>query len=327
MFDLLQLKTEFDDSPLRLIAADLVEATQTVLSSRRHGHMDKWLEILQNLPNLEADLVSLDQSSPYIGSSMPLDLTSQEKLRDDLKALQPWRKGPLNFFGTEIDSEWRSDLKWERLRPHIQNLEDRLVLDVGCGNGYYMCRMLGEGACYVLGVDPSQLFSTQFNVMKHFIPNLQGQILPLRFEEFPFQACEEKALEFDTIFSMGILYHRKQPLIHLQELKSCLKKGGELVLETLIIEGGEGELIPLGPYSKMPNVWSIPSESKLHEQLKDSGFTKIKSVDITKTTVAEQRRTEWMSFESLADFLDPNDSSKTIEGHPAPVRIVVTCEG
>lgn len=327
MFDPLQLKAELDSSPLHLIADDLIQATQIVLSSRRHGHMDNWLDILKNLPNREANSVLLNQPSPYIGSSASLDAASQEKLHVDLKALQPWRKGPLNFFGIEIDSEWRSDLKWGRLGSHIQDLKDRLVLDVGCGNGYYMYRMLGEGARYVLGVDPLQLFSTQFNVVKHFIPDLQSQLLPLRFEEFPFLACEERGLKFDTVFSMGILYHRKQPLIHLQELKRCLRKGGELVLETLIIEGDTGELIPQGSYSKMPNVWSIPSESKLHEQLIVSGFTNIKSVDITKTTVLEQRRTEWMSFESLADFLDPNDPNTTIEGYPAPVRIVVTCEG
>ena len=327
MFDPLQLKTEFGNSPLHLITDDLIEATQTVLSSRRHGHMDKWLDILNNLPNQPVDLISLNQPSPYFGSSIPLDATSLEKLYVDLKTLQPWRKGPLNFFGIEIDSEWRSDLKWERLSSYIQGLKGRLVLDVGCGNGYYMYRMLGEGARYVLGVDPSQLFSAQFNVVKHFIPALQSQLLPLRFEEFPFLACNENSVKFDTIFSMGILYHRKQPLIHLQELKSCLRKGGELVLETLIIEAETGELIPQGPYSKMPNVWSIPSEYKLHEQLRASGFTNIKSVDITKTTIAEQRKTEWMSFESLADFLDPNDPNKTIEGYPAPVRIVVTCEG
>ena len=43
-------------------------------------------------------------------------------------------------------------------------------------------------------------------------------------------------------------------------------------------------------------------------------------MDINKTTVEEQRSTDWMTFESLADFLDPNDANKNVEGHPAPLR-------
>jgi tRNA (mo5U34)-methyltransferase len=31
-----------------------------------------------------------------------------------------------------------------------------------------------------------------------------------------------------------------------------------------------------------------------------------------------------MRFESLADFIDPNNGSKTIEGHPAPLRAIFT---
>ncbi|MEW8068099.1 MAG: DUF1698 domain-containing protein, partial [Candidatus Thiodiazotropha endolucinida] len=40
------------------------------------------------------------------------------------------------------------------------------------------------------------------------------------------------------------------------------------------------------------------------------------------TTIEEQRATEWMRFESLADYLDPADRSLTIEGYPAPRRAV-----
>ena len=50
----------------------------------------------------------------------------------------------------------------------------------------------------------------------------------------------------------------------------------------------------------------------------------VEVVDITPTTVLEQRATEWMRFESLEQALDPVDGSKTIEGLPAPVRAVVT---
>nr|WP_169730591.1 DUF1698 domain-containing protein [Carnimonas nigrificans] len=37
----------------------------------------------------------------------------------------------------------------------------------------------------------------------------------------------------------------------------------------------------------------------------------------------EQRSTEWMTFQSLKDFLDPEDQHKTIEGYPAPRRALL----
>jgi tRNA (mo5U34)-methyltransferase len=47
-------------------------------------------------------------------------------------------------------------------------------------------------------------------------------------------------------------------------------------------------------------------------------------VDVNVTSTQEQRSTEWMSFHSLENFLDPDDHSKTIEGYPAPRRAIIT---
>ncbi|MCK5863518.1 MAG: DUF1698 domain-containing protein, partial [Marinobacter adhaerens] len=49
-------------------------------------------------------------------------------------------------------------------------------------------------------------------------------------------------------------------------------------------------------------------------------------VDVTPTTTDEQRSTDWMRFNSLQDFLDPNDPSKTVEGYPGPLRATVIAE-
>jgi tRNA (mo5U34)-methyltransferase len=327
MFDQESLLNELSQSPISGIAKELVDATNKVLKSRRHGFFDRWSEHLKNLPEIVATNIDLTGDTPRIGDVKDIDLEQAGLLKTRLMEFKPWRKGPFELFGIHIDAEWRSDQKWKRLANGIQNLENRLVLDVGCGNGYYICRMIGGGARFVLGIEPSQLFVSQFHAVKHYIPELPATLLPLRFEEFPFQSSLAAEVEFDTVFSMGILYHRKSPLGHLEELKSCLRSGGELVLETLIVtETGIEELVPESTYAKMRNVWSIPSEGSLHDLLKSAGFKNIQTIDISRTTVQEQRRTQWMDFKSLADFLDPNDSEKSIEGYPSPVRIVVTAE-
>ena len=126
---------------------------------------------------------------------------------------------------------------------------------------------------------------------------------------------------FDTVFSMGILYHRRQPINHLRELHSLLKPGGELVLETLIVDEAEGGILsPSGRYAMMRNVWSIMTTKKILSLLDETGFKQAQCVDENATSLEEQRRTPWMQFHSLAEFLDPLDRSKTIEGYPAPKR-------
>ena len=239
-----------------------------------------------------------------------------------LRDLHPWRKGPFEIYGTRIETEWRSDLKWDRLASHIQPLTGRMVLDVGCGSGYHAWRMVGAGARRVIGIDPILLSGAQFLAIRHFAGDFPVDVLPVGIDDVP-----RNLRAFDTVFSMGVLYHRRSPLDDLLELKGCLREGGELVLETLVIEGGDREvLVPEDRYAQMRNVWFIPSCAVLAGWLKRCGYRNVRLVDVTRTTPEEQRSTDWMRFQSLTDFLDPHDPLLTVEGLPAPVRAVFVAE-
>jgi len=303
---------------------------EKIFSQRQHGKSQEWQQLLVALPDIKASEIDINTDCIHIGSRKDCDLVTQEQLGNFLKQLHPWRKGPYKLFDIHIDTEWHSDWKWQRIQSHISSLKNRSVLDIGCGNGYHMWRMLGEGARLVIGADPSQFFLVQFEVIKKYIELANGKqpihILPFKGEELPAFNQEFKGRGFDTVFSMGVLYHRVSPIEHLQELKSFLRVGGELVIETLIIEGEESNvLLPQDRYAKMRNVWFLPTPALLLRMLERVGFKNIRVVDINQTSIEEQRRTDWMTFESLADFLDPNDHNKTIEGYPAPKRAVVVC--
>jgi tRNA (mo5U34)-methyltransferase len=283
-----------------------------------HGSLPAWLAALEGLPALTPS--SMDFSCQVrIGAGEDAPAQARVQLAESLKALMPWRKGPFTVFGLEVDAEWRCDLKWARALPHISTLAGRRVLDVGCGNGYYSLRMLGQDPALVLGLDPYLLYFMQFRMLRRYLPvSLPVHVLPL-----PLEALPQDAAAFDTVFSMGVLYHRRSPIDHLAALRKALRGGGELVLETLIIEGTEREvLVPPGRYASMRNVWFLPSADALTGWLERLGFTEVREVDRCRTTPAEQRSTDWMPFRSLADFLDPEDPSRTREGHPAPLRSV-----
>ncbi|MCU7852427.1 MAG: tRNA 5-methoxyuridine(34)/uridine 5-oxyacetic acid(34) synthase CmoB [Candidatus Thiodiazotropha sp. (ex Monitilora ramsayi)] len=308
------------ETPLARWLEVLPQQVERVWREKPHGDMSAWQESISQLPELEISTISLSTPCIRVGEAADCDDQAREHIRQQLMCLHPWRKGPFEICGLHIDTEWRSDLKWKRLQPHIQPLHNRLVLDVGCGNGYYALRMAGEGARLVIGIDPTQLFLHQFEALRHFLgQQYPVHLLPLGIEDIP-----PNLQVFDTVFSMGVFYHRRSPFAHLSELKGCLRKGGELVLETLVIEGGPGEvLVPEGRYAKMRNVWFIPSPATLISWLSRTGFEDVRLIDVTTTSVEEQRATAWMRFESLADYLDPMQPVQTVEGHPAPRRAII----
>lgn len=271
------------------------------LSPGAHGHLAEWQDILDALPAA---------GDPAAGAD-----STAERLRQ----LSPWRKGPFDIGDIHIDAEWRSDMKWARLAGEISPLDGRSVLDVGCGNGYYAMRMLEAGAGLVIGIDPTLLFVAQFEAIRKLKGSTRVHVLPLRMEELP-----PDARAFDTTFSMGVLYHRREPLAHLRQLHDSLSPGGELVLETLVYPGEHRDVIePAGRYARMRNVWHLPTVPALIDWVESAGFLDARVIDVTRTTTAEQRATEWMRFESLREALDPTDPSRTIEGLPAPTRAIL----
>jgi len=278
---------------------DAVDASLDArLSSARHGDFEQWQQAVE----------ALDGAA---------DAATRKSL---LLQLSPWRKGPFDVGGVHIDSEWRSDLKWQRVRDAIAPLQGRNVLDVGCGNGYYALQMREAGASSVIGIDPTLLYVMQFLAVNHFVKDASTFVLPLRLHELPLPAKR-----FDTTFSMGVLYHQRSPIEHIRQLRDTLRPNGQLVLETLFVPGEESyACTPPDRYARMKNVWLLPTIAELTTWLRRSGLKDVAVIDQSHTTTDEQRATEWMTFESLAEALDPVDPSKTVEGWPAPQRVVVT---
>ncbi|MDH5659575.1 MAG: tRNA 5-methoxyuridine(34)/uridine 5-oxyacetic acid(34) synthase CmoB [Gammaproteobacteria bacterium] len=321
MIDYSELYKALENSDAEEWLKTLPQSIDRAFNSPRHGELDKWLAMLENLPNVKPSSIELN-GEVRIGSTVDCDENARELLEQDLRMLMPWRKGPLSIFGIEINTEWHSDWKWDRVSPHIKPLKDKDILDIGCGNGYYALRSYGQGANMVIGVDPGQKYIMQFYALKKYLGNIPVHLLPLGIEDIP---ASLKA--FDTVFSMGVLYHRRSPLEHLFELRECLKPGGELVLETLVIEGDVNTvLLPTDRYQQMRNVWFLPSCDALVLWLQRCGFKNVRVVDVTKTSTDEQRATDWMTFDSLDKFLDPDDPTKTIEGYPGPMRAVVLAD-
>ena len=311
------LRERWTEGPLAQWVEALPVLLQSGLSTERYGDLPRWRAALDNLPAVSAGEPKLNTARVGLtGTACKDDLEALERA---LKGLHPWRKGPFELFGLHIDTEWRSDWKWDRLADSIATLAGKRVLDVGCGNGYHCWRMLGAGASEVIGIDPTPLFILQFKALCHYLRVPDIHVLPMTLEAMP-----QHLPVFDTVFSMGVIYHRRDPMGHLFNLKNKLLPGGQVVLEPLVVDGASEPLLePNGRYARMRNIWKLPSPGLAQRWLNDAGFQRTEVVDITTTTTEEQRSTPWMTFHSLNEFLDPADASLTIEGFPAPRRAIL----
>lgn len=308
--------------PGQIQKAKLLEITteQEELKKRK-----PYASILNSLEKFKQDFqhqsTVFDFQGPQVKAGKREELSDEQysTLLHSAEALIPWKKGPFNLYGEVIDAEWRSDLKWERVERAIGDLTGKSVLDIGCNNGYFMYRLLSKDPKLVLGIDPVVPNLVQFNFLHHLIPDPR-----LFFEMWGVEHLHYFQQSFDLILSMGIIYHHRNPIEQLIEKRRALRPGGEMIIETIAIPGKESyALFPQDRYAKMRNVWFVPTTTCLKNWIQRARFCDVEVLCESDLTTDEQRLTKWCPppRQSLEDFLDPNDPQKTIEGHPAPIRV------
>jgi len=282
----------------------------------------RYRSLLHTVAHLRASSCDFSTDVVRIGTTEDLSVGEQQTVQRVLRGFMPWRKGPFSVFGIEVDAEWRSERKWNRIVPELPDLRDTIIADIGCNNGYYMFRMAQHRPAFVLGFEPYVQHYYTFNALNTFAGQDRLQVELLGIEHlalFP--------ESFDVIFCLGILYHRISPLDALRDLHTALKPGGMLFIESQAIPGDDPiALFPLTTYAKVPGTWFVPTAPCLHNWLVRTGFRSVSLFHEHAMSSEEQRRTPWMTFESYEDFIDKDNPALTIEGHPAPRRVFFKAE-
>lgn len=286
----------------------------------RITHWDNHRRLLEDFRPPPPDEVVLEDGDVFtIRASEQYEADTNAYNQELIRSLIPWRKGPFNLFGHQIDAEWRSNLKWDRIKPYLPEMRGRRVADIGSNNGYYMFRMLRYDPELLAGFDPSSRCYYQFELFNRVIQDPRCV-----FELFGIEHMDLFPDFFDVLFCLGVIYHRRDPYTSCRMLYESLRTNGTLFMESLVYPGEEPvAFCPPGRYAKMRNLWYLPTVSCLMGWMDKAGFVEIEEVATSTVTVEEQRQTELAPYESLADFLDPNDPTRTVEGHPAPIRSII----
>ncbi len=305
-----------------LLTPHLAAIRQLLLEQEARYDSDKrgfrrFRELLAGVRDLRATHLDLGGDVVAIGRREELSEEEYARLYRVLREFMPWRKGPFNIFGIEIDAEWRSERKWNRLLPALPDLRGKVIADIGSNNGYYMFRMAAQEPRLVLGFEPTFHHYFTFRVLNHLAGLNNLQTVGLGVEQIKlFPEC------FDVVFLMGIIYHRISPITMLQEIWEAMKAGATLIVESQAIPGEEPvALFPEQRYAKAPGTYFVPTAPCLRNWLLRAGFREVDFVCSHPMDSTEQRQTEWMAFESYQDYLDPDNPKLTVEGYPAPIRV------
>ena len=282
-----------------------------------HGNLEQWKNILTKLPDISTNYLDFSKECIQIGNPKEINLSQLKILEKGLLNLRPWRKGPFNIFGLEVDSEWRSEKKWQRIEDYLPKIKGMRIGDIGCSNGYYSYKLLKLEPELIVGMDKTSLFIIQFLATKFYAKQIQELIiLPCSAEEF-----NPEFIDFDLLLSMGILYHAKNPSNHLASLQRLVKKNGYIILETIISNLKQNINIEKNQtYAGMSNIGTIFTKDNLIKLLNVSGFKNIQVINDSFTNISEQRTTKWMQGKSLSDFILSNGD--TLEGYPPVCRTI-----
>lgn len=283
----------------------------------KHGNKELWKDILLSLPAIESPIFKVEDGIINIGSKNDIGTKDFDKLKNLLLELSPWRNGPYNLFGIDIDSEWKSYMKWDRLKDNIPNLKNKNICDIGCNNGYHMMRALEASPNLIVGFDRTPLYIIQFLIFKYYLKHINNIFaLPIPFEDY-----DVEEILFDIVFLFGVLYHKKNPFSFLNSIKEKMSSGGYIIIETLVSDSSRDIEIEKGKtYVGMHNIYTIYTEDNFISNLSEQDFINIKCIDRSKTYSIEQRSTEWMNSHSLENFMISDN--QTIDGYDRPSRAI-----
>lgn len=299
-----------EDFDARLIARETRLALRQLVRSQ---HWNACRDMLREVAGGYLGPCTVDFSLDAITISS-INHLPRETLERIVKALIPWRIGPFDVAGYTIDSEWRSFLKWRKIQPLTHVEPGSRIADVGCSNGYFLFKLLQYSPSLAVGFDPVARCWLQFAFLKSLAAHS-----PLAFVPAGLSSLMAFPSFFDLILCMGVIYHQRDPFHAVRALYNSTRPGGRVILESLVIDReGSYLLVPGDRYAKMRNAWIIPTADALAALMVRAGFKEVKIHRFGPITTEEQRRTTHAPYESLADFLDPADPSRTVEGHPAP---------
>ena len=200
------------------------------------------------------------------------------------------------------------DLPEGAYEPDRSQLQGRVVLDGGCGQGRFT-RVAADAAAFVVGLDLGEHVHRAALECRH-LPNVafvRGSVL-----EPPF-----KLSSFDEVFSIGVLHHTPSPSLGTKRLARLVKPGGAMSIWVYPRRYWGGPIRE--PFNKALNRWlrNMPTERKfaicrdwlyplgrLQAKFAKRRWTKLLSAPLFLVSVPRHKNKEGM-IATIFDYFGP----------------------
>jgi 2-polyprenyl-3-methyl-5-hydroxy-6-metoxy-1,4-benzoquinol methylase len=121
------------------------------------------------------------------------------------------------------------------------DMKGKRVLDIGCRDGLFSFAAERLGAAEVIGIDNDLSKAA----VEFLIPYFGSKVRMQEMNLYDLRASEMGV--FDVVIFPGVLYHLRYPFWSLKIVRDVLKSGGDLLIETMIWDGMNGDAMLFCP--------------------------------------------------------------------------------
>ncbi|MBI5929661.1 MAG: methyltransferase domain-containing protein [Chloroflexi bacterium] len=176
-------------------------------------------------------------------------ITDKAVIKSMVEGFSPWYHqikfpGNITSPGMNNSDEMLSHLDMLGLPRNAKGMR---VLDIGCRDGYFMFEMERRGA-EVIGIDYALPTTTGFSIASKILDSKTT----FRVENV-YDLAPEKLGLFDLVLFLGVLYHLRHPLLALDKIRTVIKPGALMFVETHLIDNyfqlKDGSFVSMGNLS------------------------------------------------------------------------------
>ena len=220
----------------------------------------------------------------------------KENKYDNINFFNQYKQMSRSIKGLEAAGEWHV------VKKMLPNLENKRVLDLGCGFGWHCRYAIDEGAKSVVGIDISE------RMLNEAKKNTESKLI--EYIKMPIEDIEYPEDTFDVVISSLALHYIESCTEVFNKVNTCLIKGGNFIfsVEHPIFTSNEKQD---WNYDEEGNILHWPVDNYFYEGIRKTNFLGESVTKYHKTVTTYVNSLIKAGFE-IIEITEPEPDSKLL---------------